>query len=149
MKGLSPGKGDILRLHELTKKYELNFHNFKDHLKKLGYVGYGSPSKNIQDEDLEKLEELAEEFVATQEVLNVEKLAKRQGKFIGIVYDRKNGSFKSVVVKASYRELVEKGVEFEVLADHTTIFSALINMSKKIAKYINDRTVEKYGSAGE
>lgn len=138
-----------MKLHQLTKKHELNFHNFKDHLKKLGYVGYGSPAKIIPDSDLEKLEEIAAEFVEQQKILNSEKVERRKGRMIGAVYDRKAGDFVSVVVKASYRDLVEKGVEFEILDRHSSIFGAMLKIANNLKKYVNNVTVQKYGKMEE
>jgi hypothetical protein len=138
-----------LKLHELTKKFGLNFLDFKKHLISAGFTQYQSPNKKILDQDLDQLTELAEKFTETQVKLSAEKLEKRKGKFIGIVYDRKNVQFKSVVIKASYRQLVESGIDFEVLEEHSTIYSAMIKVSKSTAKTINANTIKKYGKTGE
>lgn len=138
-----------MKLHQLTKKHELNFHNFKDHLKKLGYVGYGSPAKIIPDSELEKLEEIAGEFVKKQEILNAEKAENRKGKFVGAVFELSSSEFKSVVVKCSYKELVEKGIEFEELGSHTSIFKAMLKINNNLGKYVNQHTVKKFGTAEE
>jgi hypothetical protein len=138
-----------MKLHQLAKKYELNFNDFKKHIQKHGFLAYKSPNKRILDTDLEALEELAANFTQTQQKLSAEKLEKRKGKYVGIVYDRKNGCFKSVVVKASYRELVEAGIEFEVLDEHGSIFSAMLMVNKKVGIEVNQHTVHKYGGKEE
>ena len=138
-----------MKLFELTKKHNINFHNFKLELEKLGYVGYKGPNKVILDCDLESLEKIAEGFVEIQAKLDIEKSEKKKGRFMGIAFDVESQMFKVLVLKSSYRDLIEKGVEFEEVEEKNTIFKALIVIGKYVSKYINAQTIKKFGNMEE
>lgn len=138
-----------MKIFELTKKHNINFHNFKLHLEKLGYIGYKGPNKVIPENEVESLEKIAAEFVETQAKLDAEKLAKKKGSFIGIVYDDSAGKFKSVVVRVGMKELADKDVEFEVLDEHGAVFGAMLKVQNMMRRYVNDSTVQKFGNAEE
>ena len=114
-----------MKIHELTKKYNLNFHNFKLHLEKLGFVGYKSPNKNIPESELPEIEEIARNFTETQVELDLEKVEKRKGRFMGIAYDTEGQMFRVLVINESYKDLVEKGVNFEQIEEKNCINSCL------------------------
>lgn len=133
-----------MKLYELAKQLGFKSADVLTKAKELN-LGINAITQNIKDHDIEILTKAFENTPRPQEEPEKVELDKipfdlKKGAFIGIVYD--GNSFNLVTTKLSLDQV--KKYETEVISNHTSVHGAIIELVKKIPKYINIETVKKF-----
>lgn len=138
-----------MKFGEYVKSKGLSYMEFRKYITNFNLSQYSSPNKVVTQTDLPKLEECAENFAKQQESIDLEKEEVKKGSFIGAVYHEKGGEFLSVTFKLTYQQMIDIGIEFEVIEKHTTIHGALIKLHNSLKRYINELTVKRHGQINQ
>ena len=133
-----------MKLHELAKDLGFKSHEVLAKAKELG-LQIGGISSNLKDDEVEiltKAYEGVERPAPPEEKVETDTIPEnlKKGAFIGIAFDGKE--FNVVTTKLTLEQV--KRFETEVLSKHTNVYGAMLEMQKKIAKFINQDTIKTF-----